>query len=147
MTLWPRVARRLIQRRDAWLKKPGKLGPVSRGSLVTARRGNHIAHQLTVSIKGKTHTVYVPKDRVEEVKEWIHNYRQLQRILKEMQHPYGEHANGFRMFYIQAVNANSRFVPRHSTPDTPAILRRCKAGLILAAFRLHLVWCNDLLSV
>lgn len=75
---------RLIQRRDAWLKKLGKLGPVSRGSLVTARRGNHIAHQLTVSVKGKTHTVYVPKDMVEEVKEWIHNHRRLQRILKEI---------------------------------------------------------------
>lgn len=75
---------RLIQRRDAWLAKLGKLGPVSRGSLVTARRGNHIAHQLTVSVKGKTHTVYVPKDMVEEVKEWIHNHRRLQRILKEI---------------------------------------------------------------
>ena len=75
---------RLIQRRNAWLKKLGKLGPVSRGSLVTARRGNHIAHQLTVSVKGKTHTVYVPKEMVEEVKEWIHNHRRLQRILKEI---------------------------------------------------------------
>ena len=37
---------RLIQRRNAWLKKLAELGPVSRGSLVTARRGNHIAHQL-----------------------------------------------------------------------------------------------------
>ena len=31
---------RLIQRRDAWLKKLGELGPMTRGSLVTARRGN-----------------------------------------------------------------------------------------------------------
>ena len=75
---------RLIQRRDAWLKKLGELGPVSRGSLVTARRGNHIAHQLTVSVRGKTHTVYVPKDMVEEVKEWTRNHRRLQRILKEV---------------------------------------------------------------
>ena len=75
---------RLIQRRDAWLKKLGDLGPMTRGSLVTARRGNHIAHQLTVSVKGKTHTVYVPKDMVEEVKEWIKNHRRMQRILKEV---------------------------------------------------------------
>jgi hypothetical protein len=75
---------RLIQRRDAWLKKLGELGPMTRGSLVTAKRGNHVAHQLTVSVQGKTHTVYVPKDMTEEVKEWIKNHRRLQRILKEV---------------------------------------------------------------
>jgi len=75
---------RLIQRRDAWLKKLGQLGPMARGSLVTAKRGNHIAHQLTVSVKGKTHTVYVPKDMVEEVREWTKNHRRLQRILTEI---------------------------------------------------------------
>ena len=75
---------RLIQRRDAWLKKLAELGPMTRGSLVTARRGNHVAHQLTVSVEGKTHTVYVPKDMVEEVREWIKNHRRMQRILKEV---------------------------------------------------------------
>lgn len=75
---------RLIQRRAAWLKKLGELGPMTRGSLVTAQRGNHLAHQLTVSVRGKTHTVYVPKDMVKEVKEWIQNHRRLQRILKEV---------------------------------------------------------------
>ena len=74
----------LIQRRAAWLKKLGELGPMTRGSLCTARRGNHTAHQLTVSVQGKTHTVYVPKDMVEEVKKWISNHRRLQRILKEV---------------------------------------------------------------
>lgn len=75
---------RLIQRRDAWLRKLGELGPMTRGSLVSACRGNHIAHQLTVSVQGKTHTVYVPKDMVEEVEEWTKNHRRLQRILKEI---------------------------------------------------------------
>lgn len=79
----PSIAR-LTQRRDAWMKKLAELGPMTRGSLVTARRGNHTAHQLTVSVKGKTHTVYVPKDMVEEVKEWTANQRRLQRILKEI---------------------------------------------------------------
>jgi hypothetical protein len=73
---------RLIQRRDAWLKKLGQLGPMTRGSLVTAQRGNHVAHQLTVSVQGKTHTVYVPKDMVQEVRQWTQNHRRLQRILK-----------------------------------------------------------------
>lgn len=82
-TSQPSIAR-LTQRRDAWMKKLAELGPMTRGSLVTAQRGNHTAHQLTVSVKGKTHTVYVPKDMVEEVKEWTANHRRLQRILKEI---------------------------------------------------------------
>ncbi len=28
--------------------------------------------------------MYVPKDMVEEVKEWIRNHRRMQRILKEV---------------------------------------------------------------
>ena len=75
---------RLVQRRDAWLEKLGELGPMTRGSLVTAKRGNHTAHQLTVSVHGKTHTVYVPKDMVQEVREWTRNHCRLQRILKEV---------------------------------------------------------------
>lgn len=75
---------RLVQRRDAWLAKLGQLGPMTRGSLVTARRGNHIAHQLTVSIQGKTHTVYVPPGMVEEVKGWIASRKRMERILKEV---------------------------------------------------------------
>lgn len=79
----PSVAQ-LTRRRDAWLKKLAVVGPPLRGSLCTAQRGNHTAHQLTVSVQGKTHTVYVPADMIEEVQTWIHNHRQLQRILKEL---------------------------------------------------------------
>jgi len=75
---------RLIRKREAWLKKLAEVGPMVRGSLVTAQRGNHVAHQLTVSVKSKTHTVYVPKDMVEEVKQWIKNHRRMQRIIKEV---------------------------------------------------------------
>ncbi len=74
----------LIRRRDGWLKKLAELGPMVRGSLCTARRANHVVHQLTVSVKGKTHTVYVPVGMVEEVKQWTKNHRRLQRILKEI---------------------------------------------------------------
>ncbi len=75
---------RLVQRRDAWLRNLSELGPMVRGSLVTAQRGNHVAHQLTVSVQGKTHTVYVPKTMVQEVRTWITNHRKLQRMLKEI---------------------------------------------------------------
>lgn len=80
----PVSTRTLLRRRDAWMKKLAQVGPPLRGSLCTAQRGNHTAHQLTVSVQGKTHTVYVPPDMLEEVKTWILNYRQTQRILKEL---------------------------------------------------------------
>lgn len=75
---------RLIRKREASLKKLADIGPIVRGSLVTAQRGNHVAHQLTVSVDGKTRTVYVPRDMVEEVKGWIKNYRDMQQIIKEV---------------------------------------------------------------
>ena len=74
---------RLIRKREAWLKKLAEVGPMVRGSLVTAQRGNHLAHQLTVSVKSKTHTVYVPMDMVEEVKEWINgDINNLDKLIK-----------------------------------------------------------------
>lgn len=80
----PATTATLIRRREAWLKKLAQIGPPLRGSLCTVQRGNHTAHQLTVSVQGKTHTVYVPPDMVEEVKTWILNYRQTQRVLREL---------------------------------------------------------------
>jgi hypothetical protein len=74
----------LEARRDACLKKLANIGPPVRGSLCAVKRGNAVAHQLTVSVKGKTHTVYVPVDRVEEVREWIHNHKMLQKWLVEI---------------------------------------------------------------
>lgn len=74
----------LIKQRDAWLLKLANVGPIMRGSLVTARKGNHVAHQITVSIKSKTNTVYVPIDMVEEVKLWTKNYQHMQEIVKEI---------------------------------------------------------------
>jgi hypothetical protein len=80
----PSSSSRLLARRTLAMKKFSRLGPVLRGSLVTARRGGHLAHQLTLSVQGKTHTVYVPPGMVKEVKTWIRNYRQMTAIAKEV---------------------------------------------------------------
>ncbi len=66
------------------MKKLVNIGPPVRGSLCAVKRGNATAHQLTVSVNGKTHTVYVPVDKVEEVEEWIHNHKMLQKWLVEI---------------------------------------------------------------
>jgi integrase len=101
----------LTRRRDAWMKKLAGLGPMVRGSLCTAQRGNHTAHQLTISVKGKTHTVYVPPTMVEEVKEWIGNHRRLQRILKEI--------SKLNMAIIHRHVPESRAADRRSAPGRP----------------------------
>ena len=101
----------LIRRRDTWMKKLGDLGPMVRGSLCTAQRGNHTAHQLTVSVKGKTHTVYVPATMVEEVNEWIANHRRLQRILKEV--------SKLNMAIIHRHVPESRAADRRGVPNRP----------------------------
>lgn len=77
-------AARLAQRRAVVLKKLGRLGPFLRGSLCSVSRGNATTWQLTVSVRGKTHTVYVPVDMAGEVRTWIQNHRQLQRLLTEI---------------------------------------------------------------
>ena len=103
---------RLVQRRDAWLRKLGELGPMVRGSLVTAQRGNHTAHQLTVSVRGKTHTVYVPQAMVEEVRAWIANHRRLQHMLEEI--------SKLNMAIIHRHVPESRGGARPSAPRRPS---------------------------
>jgi hypothetical protein len=75
---------RLIKKRDALMHKLAAAGPFTRGSLVTAQKGNHTAHQLTVSVNGKTHTVYIPLEMVEEVEQWVKNYKKVQELIKEI---------------------------------------------------------------
>ncbi len=81
-------------RRDAVLKKLAELGPFVAASLVEVDRrcGNprckcargepHHAHVLTRKVAGKTETVHVPKHRVEEVRQWVNEYRRLKELIR-----------------------------------------------------------------
>jgi hypothetical protein len=44
----------------------------------------HTAQQLTCKERGKTRSVYVPKDLIPEVRAWIAQYRHLKELLKEI---------------------------------------------------------------
>ncbi len=44
----------------------------------------HTAHQLTFKEDGKTHTVYVPQDLLEEVQTWANEYQRTKILLHEM---------------------------------------------------------------
>jgi hypothetical protein len=41
-------------------------------------------HLLTFKVQGKTNSVYVPLDLVQEVRSWIEEHRRLKRLLKEI---------------------------------------------------------------
>jgi len=81
---------------EARLKKLGAQKPVLGASLVEiakhcGRSGcrcqkgeKHVGNYITYSEHGKTRTVYVPLDLVEDVRAWIHEHRRLKRLMKEI---------------------------------------------------------------
>lgn len=83
-------------RRDAKLKELASVGPVLEGSLarIGVRCGNprcrcargekHTSHILKRQVRGKTQSLYVPVDLVEEAEGWVAEYRRVRKLLKEI---------------------------------------------------------------
>jgi hypothetical protein len=44
----------------------------------------HTAHQLTYKVAGKTRTVYVPLDLLDDVRKWIAEHKRLKTLLAEI---------------------------------------------------------------
>lgn len=74
----PTLLRRM---RDARVKELIPKCPPLAASLGTQRGGGC---QLTLKHRGKTRTVYVPKDLKDEVEAWVQEHRRLKRLLKEI---------------------------------------------------------------
>lgn len=92
----PTLLRRAIEARRKRLAP--KLPPLAAASLSLIRkncgrpschclRGGelHSAHHLTFALDGKTHTIYVPLDLIDEVRSWIEEHRRLRRLTQEIQ--------------------------------------------------------------
>ncbi len=89
----PTLVRQMM---DARVKQLTAQGPVLAASLVKiARRcgrpGCHCAqgtlhggYYLTRTVRGKTRTVYVPTDLVDEVRGWIAEHRRLKQVTREL---------------------------------------------------------------
>jgi len=89
----PTVVRRS---RDARLAELNGVGPFVRAylRLVEVRCGNptcrcatgkgHPAHYLVVKQNGKTQTRYVRKDRLDEVRGWLKQYKRVRRLVQEI---------------------------------------------------------------
>jgi hypothetical protein len=74
----PTLLRRM---RDARVKELAPRCPPLAASLGTQRGGGA---QLTLKRRGKTRTVYVPKDLKDEVVAWVAEHRRLKRLLQEI---------------------------------------------------------------
>ena len=86
--------------RQATLRQIAQLGPFIEGSLAPFRRPGctQLGWHLTCKAQGRTRTLYVPMERVAEVKPWTLNYRQLKGLIRQVtRHSraliHGHHAN------------------------------------------------------
>lgn len=89
----PTLVRKML---DARVKQLVPRGPVLAASLVTiARRCGrpgchctrgalHVGYYLTRAVAGKTRTVYVPAELVDEVRGWIAEHRRLKQVTREL---------------------------------------------------------------
>jgi hypothetical protein len=80
------VKNRFVTRREAVLRQIADIGPFIEGTLVKLPRKDcrHVAHRLTFKVKGKTHAVYVPLDRVKDVEAWIKEYKRLKKLIRSV---------------------------------------------------------------
>lgn len=69
----------------SYLKQLAQVGPFVEGTLSEYKRAGRKASSwhLTYKIEGKTRTVYVPVDMVEEVRQWTEQYRQLKQLIRK----------------------------------------------------------------
>jgi len=87
---------RFEKRRAGLLKRLAACKPFVAASLCAVNRtcGNpncrcargqpHQAHVLTYKVKGKTKSVYVPKNLVEEVRTWVDEHKRIKRLIAEI---------------------------------------------------------------
>jgi hypothetical protein len=80
------ISNRHTKARDLALRQVAQSGPFLEGCLSqVTRRGCATSHwQLTFKQKGRTRTVYVPKDLVPQVQAWTRNYKALKQLIRQV---------------------------------------------------------------
>jgi len=71
----------------SYLRQIAQIGPFVEGSLCEYKRwpgSKSSSWRLTYKVQNKTHTVYVPVDMVEEVREWTKEYRRLKELIRKV---------------------------------------------------------------
>lgn len=86
----------LQRRREARIKELAAAGPLLQGSMTQihltcgnpncrcARGEKHTAYQVTRKVRGKTKTLSIPADLVEDARAWVEEHRRVKRLLKEI---------------------------------------------------------------
>ena len=88
---------RLMQSIDRRRRELSELGPCMNGSLCR-RAGKcanpdcechkgvrmHFSWQVTQAENGRTHTIYIPADMVDQVRGWTENHRKARKLMKEI---------------------------------------------------------------
>ena len=77
------------KRRQTKLDKLGLCGPFVTGSLNRVEKTDKhgkvtVYHLLTFKEEGKTRSVYVPKDMVKEVRQWVRNHQKLKKAMGQV---------------------------------------------------------------
>lgn len=69
----------------SYLKQIAQIGPFVEGSLCEFKRSGRKSSSwhLTYKVAGKTHTVYVPVEMVEEVRKWTQEYKRLKQLIRK----------------------------------------------------------------
>ncbi len=70
---------------QSYLKQISQIGPFVEGSLCEYKRSGRKSSSwhLTYKVAGKTHTVYVPVEMVEEVRKWTQEYKRLKQLVRK----------------------------------------------------------------
>ena len=70
--------------RQAALRQIAAIGPFIEGSVCAVKRRGCVkpGWQVTFKKQGRTKTVYIPMDIIEEVKEWSHQFKMLKRLIR-----------------------------------------------------------------
>ena len=72
--------------RETALRQIAQLGPFIEGSLCAFKRPGcaQPGWHLTYKQQGRTRTLYVPLDLVDQVKIWTRNYRHLKKLIRQV---------------------------------------------------------------
>ncbi|MDT8389531.1 MAG: DUF6788 family protein [Lentisphaeria bacterium] len=74
----------------------------------------HTAHLLTSKVRGKTKSVYVPVELVEEVDSWVRERKKIKRLLKEIDEL------GEKLIRLHAPAARARSRNKSRLKPTPS---------------------------
>lgn len=80
------VPNRHTRARQSTLRHIAQIGPFLEGSLSAFSRPgcSEPGWHLTFKARGRTRTLYVPRELVAEVKQWTRNYRHLKTLIRQV---------------------------------------------------------------